>query len=265
MLKNDFFLKLILYFKKKIEMTDTIPHYYNLKLNDLIDICKQYLTTLTFLNHTLSDSQIETIINEYNTKYFGSEKLQYIYEIEDIVSKQKNSEAIKSSSKQSSKTSTKKGTTKTSKTTTKKTSATLKETQQTQEIQQSLNENESINYFEYYIKNKETYINQFHEFYASLKYILSYNNSKDIKELMSQIGSKYGWNSKCYNEYIDDEKRMIINITKPLEVEEGIYTCPRCKGKKTHHYSRQVRSADEPATTFITCADKDCQYKWKIN
>lgn len=73
------------------------------------------------------------------------------------------------------------------------------------------------------------------------------------------------WESQAFYEYQDNEKRTILNITRPLEVEEGIYSCPRCKGNKTHHYSRQVRSADEPATTFITCANRECQHRWKIN
>jgi DNA-directed RNA polymerase subunit M/transcription elongation factor TFIIS len=82
------------------------------------------------------------------------------------------------------------------------------------------------------------------------------------KEIEQDI---WDWDSQAYYEYQDNEKRTILNITRPLEVEEGIYTCPRCKGNKTHHYSRQVRSADEPATTFITCANRECQHRWKIN
>ena len=73
------------------------------------------------------------------------------------------------------------------------------------------------------------------------------------------------WDCPMFNQFVDNERRDIMNMTKPLEIEEGIYTCPKCKGKKTNHYSRQMRSADEPATTFITCANKDCQYKWSIN
>ncbi len=76
---------------------------------------------------------------------------------------------------------------------------------------------------------------------------------------------KIGFDSPLFDWYVDQEKRDIMNLTKPIEVEEGIYTCPKCKGKKTHHYSRQMRSADEPATTIITCVNKDCQYSWKIN
>ena len=89
------------------------------------------------------------------------------------------------------------------------------------------------------------------------------NGVSDPFELM--LSNKFGWKSVLFNEHVEKERRDILNLTRPLEVEEGIYQCLKCGSKKTHHYSRQVRSADEPMTTFITCANKDCQHKWKIN
>ena len=76
---------------------------------------------------------------------------------------------------------------------------------------------------------------------------------------------KTGWNSVLFNEQVEKERKDIINLQKPLDVSDGLYQCPACKSKKTHHYSRQMRSADEPMTTVITCANTDCQYRWKIN
>lgn len=76
---------------------------------------------------------------------------------------------------------------------------------------------------------------------------------------------KIGWNSVLFNEQVEQERKDIINLQKPLDVSDGLYQCPACKSKKTHHYSRQMRSADEPMTTVITCANSDCQYRWKIN
>lgn len=49
-------------------------------------------------------------------------------------------------------------------------------------------------------------------------------------------------------------------IEKPFEVEEGVLTCPKCKGSKTFSYAKQTRSADEPMTTFATCML--CKWKW---
>jgi DNA-directed RNA polymerase subunit M/transcription elongation factor TFIIS len=40
-----------------------------------------------------------------------------------------------------------------------------------------------------------------------------------------------------------------------------MYTCSKCKSKRTIYRSAQVRSADEPETIFVTCLD--CGKKWK--
>lgn len=50
-------------------------------------------------------------------------------------------------------------------------------------------------------------------------------------------------------------------ITKQEEVADGMFTCNRCKSKKTVYYQMQTRSADEPMTTYVTCTN--CNTKWK--
>ena len=95
--------------------------------------------------------------------------------------------------------------------------------------------------------------------------MMEVKNKTLTEALEDVISNKIGWNSVLFEEWVEKERRDIINLTRPLEVEEGIYTCPKCKSKKTHHYSRQMRSADEPATTIVTCANQMCQYNWKIN
>lgn len=41
----------------------------------------------------------------------------------------------------------------------------------------------------------------------------------------------------------------------------GMFTCGKCRSKKTTYYQMQTRSADEPMTTFVTCIN--CGAKWK--
>jgi len=79
------------------------------------------------------------------------------------------------------------------------------------------------------------------------------------------ISDTIGWKSPLFAEHVEKERIDIMNIKKPMEVVDGIYTCPKCKSKKTFHYSRQLRSADEPMTTTVTCANTECQYRWNIN
>jgi len=43
--------------------------------------------------------------------------------------------------------------------------------------------------------------------------------------------------------------------------KEGIFTCGKCKGKRTVYYQQQTRRADEGMTTFVTCID--CNNRWK--
>ena len=47
-----------------------------------------------------------------------------------------------------------------------------------------------------------------------------------------------------------------------MKVESGVYKCRICGGNKTTQSEMQTRSADEPMTVFITCAD--CGNRWRI-
>ena len=42
---------------------------------------------------------------------------------------------------------------------------------------------------------------------------------------------------------------------------EGVYTCRRCKSKRTKYDQLQTRGGDEPMTNFVTCFD--CKYKFR--
>lgn len=48
---------------------------------------------------------------------------------------------------------------------------------------------------------------------------------------------------------------------KTHDVSDGIFKCAKCNQRKTTYYSRQLRSADEPMTNFITCLN--CGNRWK--
>ncbi|CAI2374566.1 unnamed protein product [Moneuplotes crassus] len=51
---------------------------------------------------------------------------------------------------------------------------------------------------------------------------------------------------------IIDSKRSDY-ILANSKIKEGMYTCEKCKSKKTTFYEQQTRSADEPMTTFVQC------------
>jgi DNA-directed RNA polymerase subunit M/transcription elongation factor TFIIS len=50
-------------------------------------------------------------------------------------------------------------------------------------------------------------------------------------------------------------------LSKENKNHEGLFTCGRCKSKKTTYYEMQTRSADEPMTVFVSCLN--CDKNWK--
>lgn len=44
--------------------------------------------------------------------------------------------------------------------------------------------------------------------------------------------------------------------------QESVLTCKKCKSTKIHFIQLQLRSADEPMCTFMTC--QECSLRWKM-
>ena len=57
-------------------------------------------------------------------------------------------------------------------------------------------------------------------------------------------------------------KRNASKYTDNAEASTDMFTCRKCKGKRCTYYEMQTRSADEPATIFITCLD--CKNHWRM-
>lgn len=55
--------------------------------------------------------------------------------------------------------------------------------------------------------------------------------------------------------------KELSKIGKVETPSDGLFTCAKCKSKKTTYYQLQTRSADEPMTTFVTCLN--CNKRWK--
>ena len=56
-------------------------------------------------------------------------------------------------------------------------------------------------------------------------------------------------------------KRDASRFNTNIEASTDMFTCKKCRSKKCTYYELQTRSADEPATIFITCLD--CGKHWK--
>jgi DNA-directed RNA polymerase subunit M/transcription elongation factor TFIIS len=60
------------------------------------------------------------------------------------------------------------------------------------------------------------------------------------------------------------EKKMKRDASKyddNIQASTDMYTCRKCKSKRCTYYEMQTRSADEPATIFVTCLD--CGKHWR--
>ena len=65
------------------------------------------------------------------------------------------------------------------------------------------------------------------------------------------------WRERIEHKIKRDKSRLSTNI----EASTDLFQCKKCRSKKCTYYELQTRSADEPATIFITCLD--CGKNWK--
>ena len=63
-------------------------------------------------------------------------------------------------------------------------------------------------------------------------------------------------NPQQWKNIIDQKiKRDASKFNTNIQASTDMYTCRKCKSKRSTYYEMQTRSADEPATIFVTCLD----------
>ena len=67
------------------------------------------------------------------------------------------------------------------------------------------------------------------------------------------------WKDMIDRKISRDESKYSNNT----EASTDMFTCRKCKSKKCTYYELQTRSADEPATIFVSCLN--CGKNWKMN
>ncbi len=80
---------------------------------------------------------------------------------------------------------------------------------------------------------------------------------QSLSQLTHQEMNPSIWKNKIEQKIKRDRSRFSTNI----EASTDMFQCRKCKSKKCTYYEMQTRSADEPATIFITCLD--CGKNWK--
>ena len=84
-------------------------------------------------------------------------------------------------------------------------------------------------------------------------------NIDDIAFLSPQEINKEHWKKYMDKQTATDE--FLYSRTVGTRTSE--YKCGRCKEKNCTYYQLQVRSSDEPMTTFVNCLN--CGNKWSFN
>jgi transcription elongation factor S-II len=66
-----------------------------------------------------------------------------------------------------------------------------------------------------------------------------------------------------YLQFYEEYQKSLPVEKKKEEIADGLFRCGKCKTYKTTYYQLQIRSADEPASTFVSCMN--CGNRWKFN
>jgi DNA-directed RNA polymerase subunit M/transcription elongation factor TFIIS len=98
-----------------------------------------------------------------------------------------------------------------------------------------------------------------------IDYLIKFREKLKLSDILEVVkNNKLNYSSDVYEEYREEIKKELKKSQLPVEVVEGLFPCPKCKGNNTRHYSVQTRRSDEPPTIFLDCQNKFCLHKWRV-
>lgn len=110
----------------------------------------------------------------------------------------------------------------------------------------------------------QLYLDRLRTVYLNLKNseLLTQIKNKEITPQSLAFMTHQEMNPDHWREMIETKiKRDSNKFTTNIQASTDIFTCKKCRGKRCTYYELQTRSADEPATIFVTCLD--CGKNWK--
>jgi DNA-directed RNA polymerase subunit M/transcription elongation factor TFIIS len=110
----------------------------------------------------------------------------------------------------------------------------------------------------------QVYLDRLRTIYINLKNndILALLQSKELLPQSFASMTHQEMNPNRWNELLEQKmKRDANKFTTNIQASTDMFTCKKCKSKRCTYYELQTRSADEPATIFVTCLD--CGKNWK--
>lgn len=110
----------------------------------------------------------------------------------------------------------------------------------------------------------QVYLDRLRTIYINLKNtdILTLLQNKELLPQSFASMTHQEMNPKRWHELLEQKmKRDANKFTTNIQASTDMFTCKKCKSKRCTYYELQTRSADEPATIFVTCLD--CGKNWK--
>lgn len=110
----------------------------------------------------------------------------------------------------------------------------------------------------------QVYLDRLRTIYINLKNtdILTLLQSKELLPQSFASMTHQEMNPRRWHELLEQKmKRDANKFTTNIQASTDMFTCKKCKSKRCTYYELQTRSADEPATIFVTCLD--CGKNWK--
>jgi len=110
----------------------------------------------------------------------------------------------------------------------------------------------------------QLYLDRLRSLYLNLKNeeLLAQLKNKEINPQSLAFMTHQEMNPEHWCVLIDKKiKRDANKYTTNIKASTDMFTCKKCKSKRCTYYELQTRSADEPATIFVTCLD--CGKNWK--
>jgi transcription elongation factor S-II len=111
---------------------------------------------------------------------------------------------------------------------------------------------------------KQLYVDRLRTIVNNLKHeeIIQQLQSSELKPQVFAFMTHQEMNPSRWSSLIQQKmKRDASRFNTNIEASTDMFTCKKCRSKKCTYYELQTRSADEPATIFITCLD--CGKHWK--
>jgi len=110
----------------------------------------------------------------------------------------------------------------------------------------------------------QIYLDRLRSIYINLKNPTFLNQIKNGEVTPSNVAfmSHQEMNAMRWRPLIEKKTIRDANkYTNDIQASTDMFTCKKCKSKRCTYYELQTRSADEPATIFVTCLD--CGKNWK--